>query len=327
MYAAAVSGETPAAGADPAGEAGEVGASAPPPGAGPATPAVPDRPPVPDDAGDTRGAHLGRLARHPATLIVGGASALAVGLIAGTQAGWAIGAIGAVVTLLVVALAVWLRASAAAREDFFTAYASGRGLQRIDGRSPLPPITPLLRRGDERYAEQRFNGVLPGGVDGSLCLYTYEDSTTDSDGNRQTTYVHYTIVVTQLPATAALIQELFCQRRVGFRFLDSAEDVFRTRRRVEHESEEVDRRYEVFIGAEDDLVRARQILSPSFLVWLDEHAPEEYAFELIAGALVCNVRGHKRSAAELDAVCAASAAVARRLQEEAEELPGGAVAP
>ena len=49
--------------------------------------------------------------------------------------------------------------------------------------------------------------------------------------------------------------------------------------------------------------RARQILSPSFLVWLESHSPEAYAFELVAGSLVCNVKGHKKSAAELDILC------------------------
>ena len=39
-------------------------------------------------------------------------------------------------------------------------------------------------------------------MDGSLCLYTYEEQTTDSDGNRQTTYVHFTLAMTQLPDTA-----------------------------------------------------------------------------------------------------------------------------
>ena len=90
-------------------------------------------------------------------------------------------------------------ATGRAQDDFFTAYASGRGLTRIDGHTHLPPITPLLRKGDERYAEQRLNGVLPGGLDGSLCLYTYEEETRDSDGNKQTTYIHFTIVMTELP--------------------------------------------------------------------------------------------------------------------------------
>src|SRR5687767_3909526 len=52
---------------------------------------------------------------------------------------------------------------------------SDLGLRRTDGKSQLPPVTPLLQRGDHRYAEQRFDGVLPGGVHGSLCLYTYEE--------------------------------------------------------------------------------------------------------------------------------------------------------
>ena len=65
------------------------------------------------------------------------------------------------------------------------------------------------------------------------------------------------------------MHELYAQRRVGFRFLDGAEDVFRKRQRVEHESEAVDKAYEIFCGADDDMNRARQVLSPQFLVWLE----------------------------------------------------------
>ena len=298
--------------------------SEPPPGAESPYVAAPeeDLPPVPDDTDDTRGRHLRELIGHPLTVgiaIVLGAIAL---IAVGTQVNIAAGAGAAAGVVLLIAIVVWLLAGGRAREDFFNAYATGRGLSRIDGKSNLPPLTPLLQKGDRRYAEQRFNGVLPGGLDGSLCLYTYEDTSTDSDGNRQTTYVHYTLAMTQLPDTAAYMQELFCQRRFGFRFMDSAEDVFRKRQRVEQESEAVDKNYEIFIGANDDVNRARQVLSPSFLVWLADHSPEAYAFELVAGSLVCNVKGHKKSSAELDQLCQASAAVARRLQEEADEVIG-----
>jgi hypothetical protein len=67
---------------------------------------------------------------------------------------------------------------------------------------------------------------------------------------------------------------------------------------------------------------ARQILSPTFLVWLESHSPEAFAFELVAGSLVTNIKGHKKSSAELDILCTASAAVARRMQEEANEVAG-----
>jgi hypothetical protein len=284
----------------------------------------PDLPPVPEDADDTRGHHLKRLMGHTATLIIGGIAVIGAFVAGSLAVGPAIGAAAAGVAFLLTVLVVWLLASGKAAEDFFRAYAEGRGLTRITGKTHLPPVTPLLQKGDSRYAEQRFNGVLPGGLDGSLCLYTYEEETRDSDGNRQTTYVHYTVVMTQLPATAAFVQELFCQRRFGFRFMDSMEDVFRKRQRVEHESEAVDKKFEIFTGANDEVNRARQILSPTFLVWLESHSPEAYAFELVAGSLVCNVKGHKKAASELDLLCEASAAVARRLQEEATETSPGA---
>jgi hypothetical protein len=296
-------------------------ASSAPPGA--PAPAVPELPPVPGDADDTRGDHFRRLATAPLTLTLTGLVALAALLAVGASIGWALG-LGAAVGVTAVALViVFAIASSRAADDFFRAYADGRRLARVTGHSSVPPVTPLLRKGDERYAEQRFSGVLPGGLDGSLCLYTYEEETRDSEGNRQTTYVHYTIVITQLPDTAPFVKELFCNRRFGFRFLDSAEDVFRKRQRVEHESEAVDKEFEIFTGETDDLNRARQILSPSFLVWLESHSPEKFAFELVAGSLVASVKGHKKSAAELDLLCEASAAVARRLHDEATELTAG----
>ena len=298
--------------------------SEPPPGKGGSSlsdlPKPPDLPPVPDDAADTRGHHLRRLAANPLTIGLTVVLA-AIALIAvGSQVGLGIGAASAAGVLVVALVVVWLLAASRAADDFFDAYSAGRGLTRIEGKSNLPPITPLLRKGESRYAEQRFNGILPGGLEGSLCLYTYEDETRDSDGNKQTNYVRFTVVITQLPATAPFVHELFCQRRSGFRFMDSMEDVFRKRQRVEHESEAVDRKFEIFTGATDEINRARQILSPTFLIWLEGHSPEAFAFELVAGSLVTNVKGHKKSASELDPLCEATAAVARRLLEEATEV-------
>src|SRR5262245_47420870 len=164
-------------------------------------PPPPELPPVPEDADATQGFHFRRLLGSSMTLILGGILVAAVLIGVGAGVGWGIGAAGAGAAILLVLLVVWLIANSQAAEDFFTAYAAGRGLTRVDGKSGLPPLTPLLRKGDKRYAEQRFNGVLPGEIDGSLCLYTYEDETRDSDGNKQTTYVHFTIVMTELPAT------------------------------------------------------------------------------------------------------------------------------
>ena len=88
--------------------------------------------------------------------------------------------------------------------------------------------------------------------------------------------------------------------------MDSAEDVFRRMQRLELESEALDKRYEVFYGAEDDEVWMKRLFSPSFIVWLTERTPEDFAFEFSAGSLCVNVKGHYDSAAELDALCEAA---------------------
>ena len=276
----------------------------------------PDLPPV--SATATRGKRFAALFKNVWALSLTWIVAIAA-LIAGATAGGSIaiggGAAGAV--LLLALLIVFLVASSQAANDFFTAYADSRGLTRIPGKASLPPVTPLLRRGDRRYTDEIFNGLLPGGLSGSLAHYTYEDTSTDSDGNRDTTYFHFTVAVSQLPETAPFLSELALQRRSGFRFLDGAEDVFRSRQRVELESELADKKFEVFTGKEDEMVKARRVFSPTFIVWLGEEAHKGIAFELVAGAYVANIKGHLKTAEELDAFCQDAAVIARRLDEEA----------
>jgi hypothetical protein len=240
-------------------------------------------------------------------------------LAAGAPIGGAVAG-GIVVLALVI---VWALANSRAKEDFYNAYASARGLTRA-GRGSLPPVTPLLRRGDDRYAEQQFGGALPGGEPGVLAHYTYEETHTDSEGDRQTTYYHFTVGICDVPESAYRTAELYCQRRVGFRFLDGFEDVFRRKQRVEVESVDMDKRFETFADADTDPNWLRQLFSPSFIVWLAENPPEGFAFELVAGGLVTNVKGHLDSAEELDAFAQATCAVAKRIREEsAEQAVGG----
>ena len=305
---------------------GEQQASVAPPGAGPAEAvaggggvAPPAVAPAPLDADDTRGAHLGRLLRSPVTLSLGAVLVIAC-FVGGTLAGGALLGLGAaVVGALLVFLIAYVFASNAAKEDFFSHYASARGLNRTGGRMTLPPTTPLLRKGDRRYAEQVMNGMLPGGSPGAIGLYTYEIETTDSEGDDDTDYYRYTVVLHDLPGVAARVSDLYCQRREGFRFMDSAEDAFRRMQRLELESAALDKRYEIFYGAGDDTIWMKRLFSPSFIVWLTERTPEDFAFELSAGSLCVNVKGHCDSAAELDRLCTAAGEVAKRLVGEAAE--------
>jgi hypothetical protein len=277
---------------------------------------------VPLDDDDTRNLHLRALARHPVFVSLT-LTAMIAGFVAGTLiAGPLIGAAAAFGALMIGLVAILAIASSRAKEDFLRAYAESRDLSRR-GRGGLPPVTPLLRRGDKRYATERMEGVLPGRERGTLAHYTYEDVSRDSDGHRQTTYYHFTVAICEVPEAAHRVGELYCQRRFGFRFLDGFEDAFRRKQRIEVESVAMDKRFETFADADTDPNWLRQLFEPSFIVWLSEHAPENFAFELVAGALCVNVKGHADSAAELDALCEAAGAVAGRLREESAERPAG----
>jgi len=275
----------------------------------------PELPPV--SATATRGKRFGALARSALVLGLTWITAIAA-FIFGATYGELITGVGAAAAVVLLAIViVFAIASSQAANDFFSAYAESRGLTRIGEQGSLPGVTPLLRKGDRRYTDEIFNGLLPGGLSGSLALFTYEETSTDSKGNRDTTYYHFTVVVSQLPETAPFLSELALQRRSGFRFLDSAEDVFRSRQRVEVESELADKKFEIFTGRGDEMIKARSVFSPTFLVWLGEEAHDGVAFELVAGAFVANIKAHLKTAEKLDAFCRDAAVIARRLDEEA----------
>jgi hypothetical protein len=274
---------------------------------------------VPDDANDLRGAHFKRLMGRTLTWVLIAIFMVAAGVAGAVFAAPVVGLGTAVAAFLVALIVVLAIADSKAADDFFTVYAQQRGMT-LGGRSSLPPMTPLLRKGDDRYAERTFTGQLADGVDGTLALYTYEDETTDSEGNRQTNYYRYTLGLVEIPESDAHVPELYCQRKFGFRALEKFEDVFRgSKERVKLESEVLDDKYEIFADKEQDAVWLRQLFSPTFIVWLTDEAPKKFAFELVAGTLCCYVNGHKDNAADLDMVRTASAAVTARLREESNE--------
>jgi hypothetical protein len=275
---------------------------------------------APDDADDLRGHHFKRLMRTPLTLILAGAltaMAFVVGLI---FIGAAIGAGAALVALLLAIAIVFAIADRRAADDFFTVYAANRGLILLQGRGRLPQATPLLRKGDDRYTERTLTGPIAEGFDGSLALFTYEEETRDSDGDKQTNYYRYTLGLVEVAECAGFVPELYCQRKFGLRALEKFEDAFRgNKERVKLESEALLEKYEIFATKQQDAVWLRRLFSPSFIVWLADSAPDKFAFELVDGTLCCYVSGHKENAAELDAIAAATGAVAKRLREEALE--------
>jgi hypothetical protein len=265
------------------------------------------------DAEDLRNSYARRLLRRPLVAIGSILLVAATFVWVGLGAGAVYGAIAGLMMLAIVLFIVNRIASRRAEREFFTAYAAARDLILVESADRVPAATPLLRQGDSRFARDVLTGRLPGGVAGTLALYTYVE-----EHGEQSTDHRFTVAICDLPQLAPFVDRLYCERRHGFRFLDSAEDALRTRnQRIELESEEVDRRYEVFAGSHEDPVRVRRVFEPTFLVWLAEQAPEDFAFELEAGTLCCNVGGQRKTSNALDELCAATAMVASRLTDEA----------
>lgn len=277
-------------------------------------------PGLPDDANDLRGMHFKQLLGRSWVLLLIGAGAIGAGALGATLVGPAVGAAALVVAIGVGLGVVFKIADDRAADDFFAIYAHQRGMTLIGDRGKLPPRTPLLRKGDDRYAERTLLGELAPGTDGTLALYTYEKESTDADGNTKTDYYRFTVGLVEVPECAGFVPELYCQRKSGLRVLDGLEDIFRRdKERIELESEALLDRYEIFAGSGQDQIWLRRLFAPTFIVWLADAAPDKFAFELVEGTLCCYVKGHKESTAELDAVASATAAVATRLREEALE--------
>jgi hypothetical protein len=282
-----------------------------------ADPAVTPAPP--DDANDLRGLHFKRLMRGTLTLVLITTFTIAAAVAGAILVGPAIGGAAALAMLLLSLLIVFAIADSRAEEAFFQAYAQGHGLE-LGGRAPLPPTTPLLCKGDDRYAERTLSGPFAEGVEGILALYTYEEESRDSDGNKETNYYRYTVGLVPVLESVELVPELYCQRKFGLRALEGFEDAFRgSKERVNLESTAMGDKYEVFAGKGQDAVWLRRLFAPTFIVWLTESAPKKFAFELVGGTLCCYVSGHKKKAEELDEISAATAAVAKRLREESSE--------
>ncbi len=275
---------------------------------------------VPDDANDMRGYHFSRLMRTPLTLILIAVLTAIVFVACLIFIGALVGAGGALIALLLGVVVVFVIADNRAANDFFEVYAANRGLTLVHGRGRLPQATPLLRKGEDRYTERTLSGPIAEGFDGVLALFTYEEETRDSDGDKQTNYYRYTLGLVEVPDCVAFVPELYCQRKFGLRALEKFEDAFRgDKERVTLESEKLLDKYEIFATKEQDANWLRQLFSPTFIVWLADSAPDKFAFELVDGTLCCYVSGHRENAAALDAIAAATGAVAQRLRDEALE--------
>ena len=138
------------------------------------------------DANDLRGQYFGLLIRKPLTMVLLVAFAIAGGIAGLALVGPVIGLAGLGAALAVGLIVVFGIADSRSEDVFFAQYAAARQMTDEGGRRHLPEGTPRPAKGDDRYAVRMLEGPLGEGVDGILALFTYEERSTDSQGNQDT---------------------------------------------------------------------------------------------------------------------------------------------
>lgn len=273
------------------------------------------------DVEQLRLAERRRMLRSPVTWV----TVLGVALLGGVL-GWLLvsPAVGVIAFAFFLAAGIWASFKVAgekAKSAFYDAYGEARGLVRVEGES-IGQLTPLLRKGDQRSTDAILRGRLAEGIEGDIVFFKYTKQKSDDQGNTREKHFPFTLIHVEIPEVAKRLPELRVQNRVGFRFLEAAEDKFRlSHERVTLESETLRDRYEIFVRKGQDQIWVRRLFSPSFIVWLTEEPIRDFAFELEDGHLISYLPSHLVRTDALDRLASAGAAVARRLREEAAD-PG-----
>ena len=193
------------------------------------------------------------------------------------------------------------------------AYAERHGLVYETGR-PVTVQTPLAYT---TPSDHSLTGTLPGGVEGTIALMSYDAE----DGT-----VHQTLCLTEVPESIAFLPKLFC-RDASYKHTRSytlrAEGFESDYRGTEFESEAVNRKWAVQVAGDQDEAWLRELFVPTFLDWLGERSPRDFTFELVEGNLCCRVEGEADEPGDLDRLCELTAHVAERIRAESleEERP------
>ncbi len=193
------------------------------------------------------------------------------------------------------------------------AFADERNL-RFRERGSLPAQGNLLSRGGR--VEGVVDGTLPGDVDGSLAYYTYEYTTTDSDGHSETHTRRFTIVVTSVPQSIGFMPSLgFAGARSEMSGVGGKLEEVVQVDLGGHAGLKGSRCYR-YKGASE--MWTRRLFSPAFVDWL-ARSEADLGFELSNGVLTTSRAGHLVGADALAGLCEEAAHLTEVIAAESDE--------
>jgi hypothetical protein len=195
-----------------------------------------------------------------------------------------------------------------------SAWASAHGLSVEDG-ARLPRTTPLLAEGEVHSVDALIGGWLSKYVEAKIALVSRDDDES------------FTVAVTHVPKAKRFVPWMLCHRvedegllgRAATKLVGEAD-------RIQLGSAELDACYRVCAASGRDDIWFHELFSPSFIVFLIEQAPKGFAFEYVEGTLCVSFHGKHALGEDLDALCAATVELVRRIRAEIAERLGPAQA-
>lgn len=256
-------------------------------------------------------------------------------LIEGTASGsWRLIVGGTAVTVAVVLLIAHWRAGRHAATDLFTELAAELGLE-YKPRNSYVPITPLLAAGERQRFTHTMEGPLFGALGGPPCLlglFTYEDQHDvgavlghlNELGEDAAVYRphRFTVCAIDIGSPIWRFRGLYLRpRRSGIGLESNWLDRAPKPESIKLESTRFNELYDLRRANDQHENAVRELFSPSFVVWLNEH-PLPLGFECKAGTLAVYIHGHEGSEGKIRLLHEAAREIARRLAQQVEQGGG-----
>ena len=167
-------------------------------------------------------------------------------------------------------------AEKAAHSDGHARLAAERGLS-YETIGSLPEATPLLRAAGGKSFSSVMEGRLGDSIQGYAAMMTH-DAPDDYVGDNDVDTTFDQVVLAGAADAAAFIPTLVVGSRNGWAPLPREQ-----LREISTESNEVSKRYRIWIGPETSEGRVRELFSPVMVDWLANVKVRGFAFELDKG--------------------------------------------
>ena len=247
--------------------------------------------------------------------------------------GWSLAAVATVAALVVDGPAEAVGAAAiAAVAPLGTAYSLQRFLQRATRtqgwaaarglrwhpEGELPERTPLLREGEYRYATNVIEGTLADGLEGTICHLACVTVDHHHEGSSERT-ARFTALVASVPDPGKRLPLCVCAPRSHIPGEDAYEGWRKKLVRIDLESSEFERRFELAIDRKSDEVWLRRLFEPTFVERMTLLPTARLGWELEGGALTVYEAGYVTEPSELERLTELASLVAERVRREVGE--------